>query len=342
MISRARVLTALRGEQPDRVPFCELAIDRSLARQLMDWDEVDQPTNIETNAYTVDEAKALASVLKLDNISYIMRAPVYCKKGIGKDRRAFYGEGLIKTEADLPKLQLPDPYDDELYAEAEGFVKHKGDFSAWFITRIGISPTMLSMGLTNFSLALYDNRSFVEEILDRYCDWAYVVAERACQLGFDVFASTDDVAFKTNTFFSPELFRDLVLPRFQRAAEKITIPWVIHSDGNMRPFMDDLVSLGISGFHPNEKGAMDIQTMKRDYGDRLCLLGNVDLVTLGMGTPEEADAEVRTLIREVGPGGGYIVSSGNSLASYLRPENVLAMSAAVQKYGQYPLNMMIR
>ncbi len=339
MNSQQRVLIALRGEQPDRVPFCELVIDRSLARQLMGWDEVDKPTSMETTPYTVEEAKAVASFLKIDNISYILRAPIYCQKGIGKDGRVFYGEGSIKTEADLSLLTLPDPHADELYVEAEEFVRRKGDFSAWFITRVGISPTMLSMGTTNFSFALYDNLSLIEEIFDRYCEWACVVAGRACQLGFDVFASTDDVAFKTNTFFSPDVFRELVLPRFKRVAEILTIPWVIHSDGNMHPFMDDLLTLGICGFHPNEKGAMDIRAMKRDYGERLCLLGNVDLVTLGMSTPAEVEAEVRELIRDIGPGGGYILSSGNSLAGYLRPENVLAMSAAVQKYGRYPLDL---
>ena len=56
-----------------------------------------------------------------------------------------------------------------------------------------------------------------------------------------------------------------------------------------------------------------------------------------MATPEEVDEEVRSLIRDVGPGGGYIVTSGNSLAGYLVPENVLALSRAVQKYGHYPL-----
>ena len=44
-----------------------------------------------------------------------------------------------------------------------------------------------------------------------------------------------------------------------------------------------------------------------------------------------------SLIRDVGPGGGYIVTSGNSLAGYLKPENVLALSRAVQKYGKYPM-----
>lgn len=105
----------------------------------------------------------------------------------------------------------------------------------------------------------------------------------------------------------------------------------------MVPFMDDLMSLGIVGLHPLEKDAMDIRAAKRQYGDRLCLLANVDLNILGMGTPEDVDAEVRSLIRDIGPGGGYIVSSGNSLAGYLRPENVTAISAAVRTYGSYPI-----
>ncbi len=338
MTSRERVLTALCRKQPDRVPYCELGIDRALAQRLMGWGKpTSQASNLEANAYTVDEAKALAAFLHLDNISYVLRAPVYAKKEAGQDGRLFYGEGLIKTDADLPLLQLPDPHEDALYAEAEQFVREKGEYAAWFVTRIGIFPTMLSMGTENFCVALYDNRPFIETVLDRYCDWIAVVTEHVCQLGFDVFASTDDMAFNTAPFFSPKVFHDLVLPRYQRVAKKITLPWVIHSDGNVVPFVDDLLTVGIAGLHPNEKRAVDIRAMKRIYGDRLCLLGNVDLNLLGMGSPDPVDKEVRELIRDIGPGGGYIVTSGNSLAGYLLPENVLALSRAVQKYGRYPL-----
>ena len=338
MTSRERVLTALRRGQPDRVPYCELGVDRSLAVKLVPGLKPEtQAHDRETNPYTVEEAKAVAAAIKADNIGYVLRAPVYAAKVPGQDGRLFYGEGMIKTEADLKLLKLPDPHDDKLYVDAARFAANKGDYAAWFITRIGIFPTWLSMGLTTFSLALYENLRFLEKVLDIYTDWTAAVAERACKLGFDVFASTDDVAFKSAPFFSPKVFHDLVLPRFQRVAKYITPPWVIHSDGNLLPFVEDLLSLGISGLHPNEKGAMDIRFMKREYGHRVCILGNVDLNILGLGTPAEVDKEVRELIRDVGTGGGYIVTSGNSLASYCQPENVLALSNAVQKYGQYPL-----
>ena len=82
---------------------------------------------------------------------------------------------------------------------------------------------------------------------------------------------------------------------------------------------------------------MDIRALKHSHGDRLCLMGNVDLNLLGMGTAQDVENEVRDLIQDVGHGGGYIVTSGNSLAGYLLPENVIALSESVRKYGQYPL-----
>lgn len=340
MNSRERVLAALRREEPDRVPYCELGVDPALARKLMGWGgPITQARNIEANDYRVEEAKAIAARLHLDNIFYVLRAPVYAQKHPGKDGRLFYGEGMIKTMADLEMLKLPDPYDDALYAEAEEFVRNKGDYALWFVTRVGISPTMLSMGMENFSIALYENCSFVEAVLDRYIAWTAAVAERVCRMGFDVFVSTDDMAYKTGPFFSPKIFRAVVLPSYRRVAEKVTLPWIIHSDGNILPFLEDLLSLGIVGLHPNEKGAMDIRAVKRQYGTRVCLLGNVDLNILTLGTPEAVEEEVRGLIQDVGPGGGYIVTSGNSLAGYVQPENALALSAAVQKYGRYPLQL---
>jgi uroporphyrinogen decarboxylase len=338
MNGRERVLTALRRKVPDRVPYCEFAVDRALAAQLVGWTVPEsQAANLEANTYSVDEAKELAATLGMDNIAYVLRAPIYAEKVAGKDGRLFYGAGMIEGEADLSMIDLPDPTDDALYEEAAAFAAAKGPYAACLVTRIGVFPTMLSLGLERFSIALYENRALVETVLDRYCDWTAAMAERACQLGFDVFVSTDDMAFKSAPYFSPRIFREVVLPRYRRVRQTITLPWVVHSDGNLMPFLDDLVELGIAGLHPLEKGAMDIRAVKRAYGDRICLLGNVDLNLLGMGTPEEVDREVCELIRDVGPGGGYIVTSGNSLPAYLKPENVVALVEAVQRYGRYPL-----
>lgn len=338
MTSRERVAAALARRQPDRVPYVELWIDRTMANRLMGWQGAEQePPYSATQNFTPDGARAIAERLHLDSVYYVLRPPVYADTGRGADGRQFVADGRIKSLADVALIDLPDPRDDALYAEAAALAEGSGDLSAWFVTRSGIFPTVHGMGFGTFCMALYEDRPLVETVLDRYTDWACAVASRAAQLGFDVFATADDVAFKTGPFFAPALFREIVVPRLQRLAACVPLPWVVHSDGDTGPLLDDFAAVGVAGVHPIEKAAMDIREAKRAHGHHLCLLGNVDLDLLARGSPEDVDREVRGLIRDVAPGGGYIASSGNSLASYLRPENVLAMAQAIQRYGAYPI-----
>ena len=82
--------------------------------------------------------------------------------------------------------------------------------------------------------------------------------------------------------------------------------------------------------------SMDIEVVKAKYGERLCLVGNIDLhYTLTRGTPEEVTDEVRRRIDIVGKGGGYMISSANTITSYCKLENVWAMVEAIRKYGAY-------
>jgi uroporphyrinogen decarboxylase len=105
----------------------------------------------------------------------------------------------------------------------------------------------------------------------------------------------------------------------------------------MLPMMDIWLKLGQSGIHPIEPEAMDIRQLKKEYGSRVCLIGNVDVDLLSTGTPEEIEKVVRELIRDIAPGGGYILSSGNSIPSYAKVQNVIAMGEALHEYGSYPI-----
>jgi uroporphyrinogen decarboxylase len=95
----------------------------------------------------------------------------------------------------------------------------------------------------------------------------------------------------------------------------------------------------MNGLHPIQPSAMDIKQIKAKYGNRVCILGNIDLdYTLTLGTPGEVDKEVKEKIAAAGPDGGYIVTSANSLPDYCKTENVWAMARAIKKYGKYPLD----
>ena len=182
-----------------------------------------------------------------------------------------------------------------------------------------------------------DGLGLAEMTLEIYTDWFATAVKHLCKLDFDFIWVADDIAFKTGPFFSPDVYRGLFLPRLKKVVEGITIPWVYHSDGNLLPLIDDLLSLGMDGLHPIEPGAMDIFQFKKDYGKGVCVIGNVKVDTLVAGRPEDVEEEVREKIKLLAPGGGYMISTSNTFPRECKLENVWAMSKAIQKYNRYPI-----
>jgi uroporphyrinogen decarboxylase len=85
---------------------------------------------------------------------------------------------------------------------------------------------------------------------------------------------------------------------------------------------------------------MDIKAVKREYRSKIAIIGNIDLgYTLTRGTPEEVRAEVRQRIHDLAPGGGYAVSSSNSVPEYVPFANFNAMREATFEYGRYPISV---
>jgi hypothetical protein len=322
-----RALAALRRQEIDRVPYLEHLVDQEVVQGI-------------TGEKRMFKEVEISRLLGRDNITYWGAVPpFFVKWEKTRTGERWMGDGLIKTRDDLGLMELPDPYRREFYRSAEEFVREKEDFAACAILFLGIDPTLHSMGLEGFAYALADDPGLIEEVLGRYADWSAKTAEVLIEVGFDFIWAADDIAFGTGTMFSPRVYHDSILPRLRKVAAKVTIPWIYHSDGNLLPIMEDYLSLGMNAIHPIEPYAMDIFQLKKDYGDRVCLVGNIDINTLTLGTPEEVEEEVKEKIRRLAPGGGYIVSSCNSVSSYCKPENVLAMVEAVRKYGRYPIQI---
>jgi len=326
MKPKERVLCALAGKQPDRVPFCEGSVAANIARSIS-GEERDL------------SEREISDLLGRDVVVAVLFPPYFADQGIGTDGQPYVTEGWIKTRADLDKMVFPDPNDPALYANARQVLDEKGDYAAAAAIKHGVAPTLLSMGLDGFSFAIKDDPWLVHEVLNRYADWQIEVTQHLIQMGFDFLWSFDDVAYKSGPFCSPKAFREFFLPAFQRSAEAITLPWIFHSDGNIMPLMDDLLTLGMDGIHPIEPGPMDLAEMKMKYGDRICLVGNVSVDTLSEGSVDDVRRLVQDCIRTAAPGGGYMISSSNSIPSYAKPENVKAMAEAISAYGSYPVGV---
>jgi len=327
MTSRERVLTALDLGEPDHIPFCELGTSQKVVGELMGIDRL--PTWHE-----------IADFLNQDDVMcWDVGIPMYVKRRTSSDGVGFTVDGLIKTFDDLKMVQLPDPTTEEFMEPAYKFLDVKTDRARGIIINLGFDPAMQDMGMEHFFISLYENLDLVKALFEKITDWTAQYAGKLSQIGFDFIWAGDDLAYKTGPMFDPAIFHDVFMPGLKKVADNIALPWIFHSDGNIMPLVDDILSLGMNALHPFEADAMDIVEFKKDYGDRVCVVGNIMINTLSLGSPEQVDEEVKRKIKALGPGGGYMISTENSITDYCKGGNVLAMTQAIQKYGKYPINI---
>lgn len=332
---RERVLTALLGKgEPDRVPWLEHEVQHQLQLKLMGRPD-----------FTPGE---LAAYLGLDGfgfsypsgVSFDFYPPLMVTRS-KVDGVQMIGKGLLTGVDRLNDLNLPDPDRLQIYRQVREWLKaFKGDYAVYARIRSGIAPTYLGMGLEGFSYNLVDNPDFVHEVIHRYSGWTIRVLEHINELDFDFYWLTDDLACNTGPLFSPGVFKEFFLPYLVRVVKAIHKPWILHSDGNLEALLPQLLPLGFQGLHPIDPSGMDIVEMKQKYGDKICLLGNIDLRhTLTRGTLRDVKQEVKNRIARVAPGGRYIITSANSLTNYCKPQNVLAMGRYIKEYGNYPIQI---
>jgi uroporphyrinogen decarboxylase len=184
------------------------------------------------------------------------------------------------------------------------------------------------------------NPELARKVMEIVADYSLAVNLRAVKARARIVVLGDDYAHKTAPFMSPQMFEEFILPYLRRGVEELhrVGAYVIkHSDGFVWPILDMIVDTGIDAFHSIDPSAgMDIGEVKEKYGHRVCLIGNIDCGNLlTFASPEEVREKVRETIEKAAPGGGYILSSSNSIHSGVKSENYLAMLEAAKKYGTY-------
>ncbi len=200
------------------------------------------------------------------------------------------------------------------------------------------------MGFDTFCYALGDQSELVEAMFRRVGETQLAVFRRIVEMDqIGAMWYGDDLAYASGTIVHPDILRRHLFPYLEEMGaicREHDLPFVIHSDGDLRQILPDLIACGFNAIHPLEPKAMDSREIKESYGDRLCLLGNIEIgEILTQGTPADVEADVMRRIRTLAPGGGYAVGSSNTVAHFVKLENFKAMVSATRKYGQYPLSL---
>jgi len=104
---------------------------------------------------------------------------------------------------------------------------------------------------------------------------------------------------------------------------------------------DDILKCGVDALNPIEPTTAnpdyDIFKLNEKHGDKLTFVGNISPVMLAEGSIQEIEDYSKKLLLELGPGGGYIFSSGHSINPAVTVDRWEAVMRMREKYGNYPI-----
>ncbi len=348
-----RLLKVLRREgTPDRVPFIELFADPEIITAVLD--ETPIPRTAARGSREIHRAFLQQRIRFCQKVGFDY---VYAGTGIGlsierlqaedtaeltRVKRAWANEsdGVIRSMADYDAYPWPDPSAID-YFELEYVAEHLPEGMQIMATTTGVlENVMWLMGYAPFAIALYEDPELVEALFQRIGDLMAAAYRGICDhpsVGA-VFIG-DDMGHRSGTMIHPDHLRQYVFPRQKKLVEIAHahgLPFLLHACGDLRVVMDDLIDdVGIDAKHSFEDTYLPVVEAKKLYGDRVALLGGVDVDFMVRSSEDDVRAYTRRVLEACMPGGGYAMGTGNSVANYIPVRNYLAMLDETMRVGVY-------
>ena len=207
-----------------------------------------------------------------------------------------------------------------------------------------VYPTFVSFHPV-FMEAMVLEPGLINKYIERTTCGVITMLNAQLEEGVDGIMGSNDLCYNKGPLFSPQHFKRYLVPYMKEIIDichKNGKPYIKHLDGNTTPILDQLIyDVGVDGYHSIEPTAgMDIRLIKNRYGNDITLLGNVDCAQLLVnGTKSEIQNVVKGLIRDIAQGGGYILSSSNSIHAGVPLENYEVMLNTAKSFGRYPIKI---
>ncbi len=244
---------------------------------------------------------------------------------------------MSKTEQDLHIAYMADSYIEvaEKYHHSAIFVHpNPGDFEntlrllncirektdkKYFLMMHGDCTFEIPNGdnMLAFSERMYEDEEGLKKEAQNRLDDKLRYAERmAAHAGLlDGFALCSDYCFNVNPFFSPSMFETFITPYLAslcKGYRDAGFYSIKHTDGNIMPILDQMVQCGPDALHSlDPQGGVDLGAVKKMYGDKVALCGNVNCGLLQTGSEEEVIADVRRCLRDGMAGWGFVFCTSN-------------------------------
>ena len=195
------------------------------------------------------------------------------------------------------------------------------------------------VGTERVLMALVDNPEWLMDMFNHELETCLALLDMIWEAGyhFDAITWCDDMGYKENQFFSLKMYRELEKPFHKRAIEWAHAKGIVaelHSCGDIRPFVPELVEIGLDGLNPLEvKAGMDPVQIKQAYGQDLLLHGGINAVL--WDNPPAIREEMERVVPALKESGGYVFSSDHSVPSSVSLEDFGQIVALAKKLGSY-------
>jgi uroporphyrinogen decarboxylase len=193
--------------------------------------------------------------------------------------------------------------------------------------------------MVDFAVMLFERPEEAHEKARIKCDQSIDLARKQVDGGLEFICINSDYGFNEGPFISPKMFAEFVTPYLTEivgAIHDLGVPAILHSDGDLRTILDQLVSTGLDGYQSvDPQGHMDIGEVKQQYGDKLVLMGNVRTALLQEVDEDAIRGAVRDCVPIAKPGGRYIFSSSNCIFTGLPLESYHVMLDEYERLAWY-------
>lgn len=199
----------------------------------------------------------------------------------------------------------------------------------------GVLENVISLvGFDNLCFMLADDPGLAEDIFAAVGRRLVRHYEKAAAYGtVGACISNDDWGFKTQTMLSVDAMRRYVFPWHVRIVEAIHAagkPAILHSCGEAREIMDDIITLmRYDGKHSYEDVIMPVEEAYARWGKRIAILGGIDVDFIMRMPAEEIYRRSRSMLEQTASGGRYALGTGNSVPEYIEDEKYFALTRAV-------------
>ncbi len=338
MTSEERVLRVLQRKEPDRVPHFEWLVDRRVREALCPGNK----GNIDFAVQMGHDAVIVDPIFKKERVSENRWLSEWGY--VSQDTEEEHGievESPIKSMTDFERFTPPDPHLPERYTAVESAIQtYKGQKAVIVHLNDIFSLPRYLMGMQNLLMAIALEPELVKALVAMSVTVNLELAKEIVARGAKIIYTGDDYAYNKGPLMSPRHFREFFYPglcRVMQGFKELGLYVIKHTDGNLWPILDMIINSGIDCLDPvDPQAGMDLGEVKDKYGDRVALKGNVDCAQLmSFGTPEEVYESTKETLRVGMPGGGFILSSSNSIHSAVKPENYAALMQAWREYGRY-------